>query len=282
MAQVVTNLVPFGLRGGRIYAVEEVSRGIKCQCVCPDPLCGKHLVARQGTDKVWHFAHAGDQDGSLCGGGESGLHKYAKQVLCESTGAIFALPQRTNKEFYNGHDGALRISGARPEFLIPGTSRRCDVLLDGQVRPAVPRGTGWHGKGWKEWSGQEKVAVEIAVTNYKNEAYFDEIRQAGTLSVLEISLSWKYVWSESERLHKPYRDVVHHVLLRQTDIKKWIFKLGSAAWVCPFCGGFRHRDMKMCYSCGHDRAECPSCGRAWQISSKSVRCYACIRKPSPH
>ena len=54
---------------------------------------------------------------------------------------------------------------------------------------------------------------------------------------------------EAERLGKQYHEVVKHILLNQGNSKYWIFKRGGEAWVCPSCGGFKHRDQPMCYDC---------------------------------
>lgn len=50
-------LVPFGIdkSTGHITEVANVPRGAACGCVCPS--CGAELLARQGTEKEWHFAH---------------------------------------------------------------------------------------------------------------------------------------------------------------------------------------------------------------------------------
>ncbi len=236
----MTYVVPFGQRGERLYAVEEVVRGIECGCVCPDPRCGRPLVARQGNVKIWHFAHTGDQSGHPCSGGESGLHKYAKQVLCVAIGKVVNLPHKGNREFYNGHHGMLRVRKATPEASIPGTSRRCDVLIAGQVRLAEARA---------EWKGRMEIAVEIAVTHYKDETYRNEITEAGSISVLEVPLSWELVQEEAERLGMQYHEVVRHIMLNQGNSKNWIFKRGGKAWVCPSCGRFKRRNQEMCFAC---------------------------------
>lgn len=53
----MTALVPFGIEKstGLITEVADVPRGAACGCVCPS--CGAELLARQGTEKEWHFAH---------------------------------------------------------------------------------------------------------------------------------------------------------------------------------------------------------------------------------
>ena len=219
---------------------EEVVRGMGCECVCPDPRCGHPLVARQGDVKVWHFAHASDRRGLPCSGGESGLHKYAKQVLCESIGKVVQLPHKSNLEFYNGYHGMLRISRATPEAPISGTTRRCDVLLIGKVRLPGSR---------TEWKGQTTIAVEITVAHCKDATYRDDIRQAGLTSVLEVPLSLVQIQEEAERLGMQYHEVVRHILLNQGSSKNWLFKRDGEAWVCPYCEGFKHRDRTMCYDC---------------------------------
>ena len=52
------NQIPFGLResDGTIIDVHAVPRGRDCGCICPS--CRTPLIARQGGEKVWHFAHA--------------------------------------------------------------------------------------------------------------------------------------------------------------------------------------------------------------------------------
>jgi len=58
MAEFGLNHIPFGLResDGAIIDVHAVPRGRGCGCICPS--CRTPLVARQGREKVWHFAHA--------------------------------------------------------------------------------------------------------------------------------------------------------------------------------------------------------------------------------
>ncbi len=52
------NLIPFGLAAssGMLVDIADVPRGGKCGCICP--ACKTPLIARQGEEKGWHFAHA--------------------------------------------------------------------------------------------------------------------------------------------------------------------------------------------------------------------------------
>jgi hypothetical protein len=50
--------IPFALRAsdGEMVDVNDVPNGLACDCICPS--CKTPLVARQGNDREWHFAHA--------------------------------------------------------------------------------------------------------------------------------------------------------------------------------------------------------------------------------
>lgn len=80
--------IPFGIhkKTGKVIHINEITKetnGLKCNCKCPDPVCGADLMARIGTGKREpHFSHVG---GNCKGNGlESGKHKYAKQVISEA------------------------------------------------------------------------------------------------------------------------------------------------------------------------------------------------------
>lgn len=49
--------IPFAyeLSTGNFVDVHEVANGAACGCICPS--CSVPLVARQGSEKQWHFAH---------------------------------------------------------------------------------------------------------------------------------------------------------------------------------------------------------------------------------
>jgi len=50
-------LIPFGLHkeSGELVDVGSVKKGKDCGCICPS--CQTPLIARQGKEKEWHFAH---------------------------------------------------------------------------------------------------------------------------------------------------------------------------------------------------------------------------------
>jgi len=71
---------------GRIAHVGDVDRGAACSCSCP--ACGESLVAKQGRQKAWHFAHA--SGGSCRDALTAGFAAYLVQLIEE--GEAVALP----------------------------------------------------------------------------------------------------------------------------------------------------------------------------------------------
>lgn len=64
---------------GRMIDIRDAKNGLACDCSCS--CCGDRLVARQGEERDWSFAH---ESGADCAGAiESVLHRAAKQVLEE-------------------------------------------------------------------------------------------------------------------------------------------------------------------------------------------------------
>ena len=213
-------MIPFGLREDRMWDVEEVPRGSACGCVCPDPKCSRALVARQGLYKIWHFAHLGDtRNNATCRGGESGLHRLAKQVLCESVGKKFRLPNKWSlgTTLYHGHDNLFKVGHARKEVPIPGTSYRCDLLIKGWVQsPSSNR-----------WNVSCEFAVEITVSNPKTQEYVEKVTEVGKLSVLEIILDSADVEAKMIQFrintNTTFSNTVKRMILGTNSNKRWLF-----------------------------------------------------------
>ncbi|MBK7955410.1 MAG: hypothetical protein IPK02_16495 [Candidatus Accumulibacter sp.] len=72
-------ILPFAKRlsDQRLVSPDEVPRGLACNCVCPG--CEHPVLARQGTEREWHFAHS---KGDPCSDGyEVSVHELAKQLI---------------------------------------------------------------------------------------------------------------------------------------------------------------------------------------------------------
>ena len=157
--------IPFGLRDGRLVHVDEVERGLKCGCVCPD--CEAPLIARHGAKNIHHFAHA---NGASCEGAyETSLHLAAKEVLEEEKHIV--LPAVTAK---------LQNNRAPVEFA-PALDHPIDSIeLEKKLGTTIPDATAI--------VAGNKLAIEIKVTHGVDDEKLSRIRQE-RVSTLEIDLS---------------------------------------------------------------------------------------------
>jgi hypothetical protein len=72
---------PYGIRDGVPVLVDDVERGLACNCTCPS--CGEPLEAHKGDIVLPYFAHF--RGATECGYGyETALHLLAKEVLAET------------------------------------------------------------------------------------------------------------------------------------------------------------------------------------------------------
>lgn len=66
---------------GEMLHIDEVMRGLKCDCVCPS--CSRLVVARQGKRRHSFAHHADDVRRSCSSAGETLLHRIAKDALAK-------------------------------------------------------------------------------------------------------------------------------------------------------------------------------------------------------
>lgn len=169
-----TGRVPFGLRDGGLHFVTQVETGLACGCVCPDPNCGKPLVARnqQRPDRrrAYYFAHAGTSAG--CGGRESALHRMAKDIV-QSASALL-LPA------WSALDGDLSFDACEAT-IAPGSAQEVNVV-EAQMRPDVRVGA------IRSRCYLQSLYVEIKVSHAVDHAKRARVIDHG-LSMIEIDLS---------------------------------------------------------------------------------------------
>lgn len=136
-------------KDGRMRSVDEVARGLACECVCPT--CRDRVLARQGEIREWHFAHASGTDCERAA--EGALHRAAKQVLLES-GGMTVPPTRVvaNATLPDGRTGTGEAF--RPEMWVDFQSVETEQTT-GAVRPDIVAGL-----------GRTILFVEIAVTHF--------------------------------------------------------------------------------------------------------------------
>lgn len=85
----------YGLLGDRLVSIDEVERGLACNCLCPH--CGAPLNAKKGTRRVKHFAHHRLMD---CNHGtETALHLMAKNIVAQTRKVFVPYIPKTEYDF---------------------------------------------------------------------------------------------------------------------------------------------------------------------------------------
>jgi len=200
----VSLLQSFALdKSGRVRSVDEVARGLACDCVCP--ACGESVIARQGEVREWHFAHS---SGAECpGSGESALHLAAKQVLIDSKGMM--LPEQSARKEVTLPDGR---KGA-------GESTRHDAWMDFSDIEAEKR-IGAFRPDIVAMAGHTMLIVEIAVTHFVDMEK-QQMMEAGRIPAIEIDLA------RLERKTWTWESL-KEVVIEGVDMKRWLHQIDQS------------------------------------------------------
>ncbi|MGQ0511917.1 MAG: competence protein CoiA family protein [Betaproteobacteria bacterium] len=188
----------YGILGGKLVFVADVSRGLACGCVCAR--CGKPLVAKKGPIRRKHFAHHEISD--CLGSSETVLHLLSKELIAELK--VFVIPpydfekqRRTKAGMSIQHKervakgGQISIRSVRVESGEDGFIP--DVIID---------------------TGSKSLIVEIAVTHKVARAKLRNIRRRD-LPAIEIQLEPNDSLLPRAQLKEKLRD--------DLASKSWIF-----------------------------------------------------------
>lgn len=177
---------------GRFAHITEVARGKACSCVCSK--CREPVIARQGEQREWHFAHENGRPPCYVAH-ESFLHRFVKQTIHDAGGlrlppppAGWSIPKALLEHAENG-------------WLTPSTVDM-EVTLE-TVRPDLLLTV-----------GSERLAVEVAYTSFCQAEKIDALAVLG-VRALEIDVS---------HLHPDQfdPDAARHFVLTNDDAKKWL------------------------------------------------------------
>lgn len=183
-------------KDGRIVSVDEVPRGQACECTCPS--CHSPLIARQGEQRVWHFAHA---TGTDCDGAESALHLAAKAVIERTKG--IAAPAITIARHYTAPDGRQGVGKAtQPELWLDFSSVQIELKLDRIIADAA---------GIIDTS---LFLVEIGVTHFVDDNKLTLLTELG-YPTIEVDLRHidREVWDWQ---------ALEEAVLTSTEHKRWL------------------------------------------------------------
>lgn len=197
----VALLLPFAKRlsDDRLVGPDEVSRGQACNCVCPG--CEHPVIAKQGTEKVWHFAHTKASD--CANAYEKSVHELAKQLLREQK--VILVPKLIVA--VSARD-AFGRSIHEQETVFESRPVRLDSCVCGKPLGGVTPDVFGTTKG-------REVLVEITVFHRLMPGKRDRLLEAGKAS-FEIDLSlFKTVQATRKQLEQE--------LFENQNNRRWIF-----------------------------------------------------------
>ncbi len=177
---------------GKLAYIADVANGAKCQCVCLE--CREPVIARQGTQREWHFAHQSTREPCTINP-ETFLHRFVKQTIDENRGLVIPeapiglkIPDAFNATLVNNW-----VAFDRVEEEVWLGDRRPDII--GYV-------------------GTERMLIEVAYSSFCDHEKIEALNSRG-LATLEIDVS-----------HFDCVDFdpssVRHAVLMQASIKKWL------------------------------------------------------------
>lgn len=185
-------------KDGRIRSVDEVSRGLACECRCP--CCGEPVIARQGSIREWHFAHPSGAD--CTGAAESALHLAAKQVLVDAQGVT--LPEiHVTRSVCLGDGRTGQGEAVRRPAWIDFVRAELEQQL-GQIRPDLIADT-----------GDSVLVVEIAVTHFVDE---DKRRALKSVEIPAVEINLACIYREQWGW-----DDLREVVVEGTAAKSWLW-----------------------------------------------------------
>lgn len=209
--------IPFGwhVPSQRMVAVTEVANGRACECICV--ACGVRLRARQGTIRVWHFAH--DEVTDCQHAPEAAIHRMAKQMIAER-GGVFVPNREISRTIYGRKrvwsekisvelqsGGLISLSDCEQEKTIVdsqsnGEFRRPDVFALLEGRPIAIEILNTHAVDFDKlkWFEQRKHSLlEIDISDIE-QLPLDEIPDALAVRLFQTSdhSSWLAHAKDSE------------------------------------------------------------------------------------
>jgi hypothetical protein len=116
----------YGLLGDKLVHINDVERGLACNCLCPH--CKGQLIAKKGGKRTKHFAHYKLADCSH--GTETALHLLAKSIICQTRKVFVPYIPKTEYDFSQS-GRVLTFEKAVPEKQLSDSVRGDAVLYSG-------------------------------------------------------------------------------------------------------------------------------------------------------
>lgn len=216
MSCVVTENFYFAFRKDtqepvHISQMLEKDRGMACNCICAS--CRRPLIAKLGRGKrIRHFAHKSEGvpilDCSAQKANESGLHKMAKELICQS-GYINlpAIKISSRRDSNRNEDDPAQCKDLifLPKTQLPFSRAETEIPFQGFIPDICI------------YTKKDRFLIEIAVTHYTDKKKYDRIKQAN-LPTIEIDIS--DFLKNAESFSKEH---LRQALIESVEHKKWIY-----------------------------------------------------------
>ncbi len=249
----------FALRNNELVSIYDVSNGLACDCVCPE--CGATLIARQGSNRTYHFAHYKSEE---CEKGiETALHLLGKRIV-----------EQTKRLFVPRIPGIEKSVGKVTEYDEAIEEKR----IDGSIKPDVQLRARMN-----LWGAGLVLNVEIRVSHAVDDAKKYKLLELGipTVEIDLSNISTDYTEESIEQLILCGKNTkwIYSPRAKQYFIEEWLcdikvskLKYGKYYWVeyCPL------NEYKTVYGRWWGELKCHDCGCADAISP--VKILKCMGK----
>lgn len=189
----LTLLVPFGLKGDKLYEPTQVNNGKTCGCVCP--ACKNPLVAKQNANTP-HFAHAQTENCSR--NLETTVHLAVKQIIAEKMkirlpAVVWNNPHPRNKESKILHiEQTITLESVALEQTVGDLKPDIIIVANGKKYFIEVAVTHFIDEKKQQKINRRKISTfEIDVSGLKNSLTFPELERALFDSVF-YQAEWKY------------------------------------------------------------------------------------------
>ena len=245
---VNTSRIPFARRriDARMVDVANVPRGKACDCECPS--CGLSVIARQGLQRDWHFAHASTDeatdDTTVCEYSTLvSMRLMSHQILTEID--VIRVPYGPGETGLQ--DRKLTIDRIQTSAHFEGV--RVDAIADVQDYPLVI---------YLTYPSRQPPAALF--TPARTEAGILEISLQSLLRSMENDTSWAAINTDAQQWLS--RDVLCRWLAHGVESKSWIYHPRQARRTDA------NRPLLARYDCG-------DCGESWLAGYDDENAITC-------
>jgi hypothetical protein len=243
-------ITAYASKEGKLVHVSAVERGLKCGCTCP--ACGAQVLARKGSKKVHHFAHAEDADCS--GAAETVLHILAKEIISELSS--MTIPEYRYIRWKRFHEKRMH------EDLEMRAEHREQLAAGGEVLLESVQAEPHYGSFKPDIELQMRgktLFLEIAVTHRVGTRKRRVLRKHG-VPAIELRLNQEHALLEPEELKS--------IIQSDENIKYWLYHPRENKAIHTFFKKYREAQLKRRTVLEAIKKYCPDYDAVWDYVEK--------------